>query len=309
MFEPDFPDAGALTGSTRKPAARTSARATSSASAKGTSRTPAKAAAEKSGANTGSGLSEGPGGKTGSADLGDSPGDNGIQADPVFEAIMRAILLRRLRPGTKLGEDIIAQMFDTNRMHVRKVFAHLAYRGIVKLQPNRGAFVSRPSIRDAHEVFESRRAIERACVERLIEVLTPDALAQLRAHNQMEQQADRADRLAFIAMSGEFHMLIARLGESRILHKFMEELTAHTALIIAEYEHPGSLDCSPDCHPQLVEMIAARDREGAVALMDQHLQQMWARLDLGNRNTEADGIAQALYHGMKANCCPPATGG
>jgi hypothetical protein len=58
---------------------------------------------------------------------------------------------------------------------------------------------------------------------------------------------------------------------------------------------PISLDCSPDCHPQLVEMIAARDREGAVALMDRHLQQMCARLDLGNRNTEADGIAQALH--------------
>ncbi|WP_411885328.1 hypothetical protein [Polaromonas sp. YR568] len=42
--------------------------------------------------------------------------------------------------------------------------------------------------------------------------------------------------------------------------------------------------------------------------MGQHLQQMWARLDLGNRNTEAEGIAQALYHGMKANCRPPATG-
>lgn len=229
--------------------------------------------------------------------------DNGIGSDPVFQAIVRAIVMRRLRPGTKLGEDVIAQMFQTNRMHVRKVFAHLAYRGIVNLQPNRGAFVARPTVEEAHQVFEARRAVERACVERLIEVLTPEAVQRLRAHNHAEQDADRGDRLAFIAMSGEFHMMIARLGGNPILCKFMEELTAQTSLIIAEYEYPGSTDCSPDCHPQLVGLIEARDKAGAVKLMDEHLEQMWSRLDLGNHDAAADNIARALYLGGKPNCC------
>jgi DNA-binding GntR family transcriptional regulator len=203
---------------------------------------------------------------------------------------MRAILLRRLRPGTKLGEDVIARMFNTNRMHVRKVFAHLAYRGIVSLQPNRGAFVARPTVREAFSVFEARRAIERACVQRLIEVLTPDAIAQLHAHNLTEQHADRTDRLAFISMSGEFHMLIARLCGNPLLLKFMEELNAQTSLIIAEYEHPASTDCSPDCHPRLVELIATRDRDGAVQLMDEHLQQMSARLHLHNQDEGVSAV-------------------
>ena len=51
--------------------------------------------------------------------------------------------------------------------HGRQALAQLAGERLVDLEPNRGAFVASPSVQEVHEVFEMRRIIEMAVVERI----------------------------------------------------------------------------------------------------------------------------------------------
>src|SRR5258708_39367867 len=78
---------------------------------------------------------------------------------PVVRGILQAISQKRLRPGTKLGEDRLARAFGTTRIHIRQVLAHLASRGIVTHYPNRGAFLYRPTVEEAREMFAARRVL------------------------------------------------------------------------------------------------------------------------------------------------------
>ena len=48
-------------------------------------------------------------------------------------------------PGTKLGEDEIGEIYGASRTLVRTALLKLAHEGIVSIEKNRGAFVSRPS--------------------------------------------------------------------------------------------------------------------------------------------------------------------
>ena len=73
--------------------------------------------------------------------------------DPVVKGLLRAISLKRLRPGTKLVADQLVEAFGSNRIHIRQVFEHLGSRGIIRLHPNRGAFVAQPTAEEARQIF------------------------------------------------------------------------------------------------------------------------------------------------------------
>ena len=103
--------------------------------------------------------------------------------DEIYEQIYAAIVEHRLHPGTKLVEERLAEIFGVSRARVREVLARLAHEQIVEMIPKRGAYVAKPSIEQALDVFEARRLIEPAVLRRLIETLTPEKLARLRQHH------------------------------------------------------------------------------------------------------------------------------
>src|SRR5688572_32635771 len=83
----------------------------------------------------------------------------------VYERIWNAIMDHSLPPETRLVEERLCEIFGLGRTRLRQVLQRLAHEGVVTLMPNRGAMVSKPSVREAREVFASRRVIEAGIVE------------------------------------------------------------------------------------------------------------------------------------------------
>ncbi|HEU4475111.1 MAG TPA: GntR family transcriptional regulator, partial [Methyloceanibacter sp.] len=71
---------------------------------------------------------------------------SGAAEEAIYERILAAIFEHRLPPGTKLGEDRLASIFAVSRARIRRVLPRLAHEGVVRLEPNRGAFVAQPSV-------------------------------------------------------------------------------------------------------------------------------------------------------------------
>ena len=216
--------------------------------------------------------------------------------DDIYERVVAAILEHRLRPGTKLGEDRLAGIFGVSRARVREVLARLAHEQIVELYPQRGAYVAKPSIEQALDVFEARRLIEPAVIRRLIDTLTPDKLARLRAHQELELDARRRDdKRAVIRLSGEFHSLAAELAGNSALARNMRELSVLTCLMIFLYDAPTSESCRADEHSQIIEAIAKRDAARAQRLMLEHLEHIESGMKLDAASGEAD--LEAIFRG------------
>ena len=209
--------------------------------------------------------------------------------DGIYERIYCAVLEHRLPPGTKLGEDRLAKIFDVSRARVREVLARLAHEQIVDLYPQRGAFVAQPSPQQAMDVFEARRLIEPAVLQRLITGLTPDKVARLRQHLELELDARRRDdQRAVVRLSGEFHVLLAELAGNTALSRSMRELATLTCLIIYLYDAPTSTSCRADEHAELTDAIARRDIARAQKLMVAHLNHIEKSLTLDSAAAEVD---------------------
>ncbi len=209
--------------------------------------------------------------------------------DEIYEKIYAAILEHRLHPGTKLGEERLAEIFGASRARVREVLARLAHEQIVELFPQRGAFVAKPTIEQARDVFEARRLIEPAIVRRLVETLSPEKLARLREHQARELDARRRDdKRAVIRLSGEFHSLAAELAGNTALARSMRELSVLTCLMIFLYDAPTSVSCRADEHSKIIEAIAKRDAARAQKLMLEHLAHIEGSMKLDGASEEVD---------------------
>jgi DNA-binding GntR family transcriptional regulator len=216
--------------------------------------------------------------------------------DEIYERIYVAILEHRLHPGTKLGEEKMADIFGVSRARIREVLARLAHEQIVELFPQRGAYVAKPTTEQARDVFEARRLIEPAVLRRLVDTLTPEKIQRLRQHIELEADARRrGDKRAVIRLSGEFHTLLAELAGNSALARSMRELCMLTCLTIFLYDAPTAQSCRDDEHQMIIDAVAKKDRSRAEKIMLEHLDHIEGSLQLDESNGEAD--LEAIFRG------------
>ena len=199
----------------------------------------------------------------------------------IFAATREAIVGRRLPPGTKLTEDVIADTFGCGRGPVRWALARLGDEGLVTLVPHRGAFVAQPPLDEAKHLFGARRMLEGGIVRCLCGTRREGGLAPLVACADAEDRAHReGDEAAALRLSGDFHLIMADLTGNPIVAAMLRELVSRTILAISVHQRPGSSGCRTHEHRRLIDLMAAGDAEGAAREMEAHLGALEQGLDL-----------------------------
>lgn len=217
------------------------------------------------------------------------------RAQSVYRALRRAVLEQALRPGMKLPEDSIGEQLGVSRTLVREAFGRLAVEGLVELKPNRGATVAYPTLEEARDVFDVRRALERLVAETLAGRLSAEQLRVLEKHVREEEAAHDSNGPS-IRLAGEFHIMLAEMTGNALLIRYVQEVSSRCSLILAIYGRPHSSDCAVSEHRQLIEALRAGDARRAAELMDQHLQAVVTRALLTPRPAETDiGVLLAPY--------------
>jgi len=209
----------------------------------------------------------------------------------IADSITAAIVERRLRPGTKLAEQKIADIFKVSRTLVRQALNQLSRDKLVTLEPARGARVAEPSIEEARQVFETRTLLEGAMVRRAASVLGKAQIAGLRAHLREEEatirRADIAGRTRLLA---DFHVALARLLGNEVLAGILGELVSRSSLIALMYQSAHSAEHSFEEHVAIVDALEAGDARAAVKLMEEHLLHVERNLRLDPRVDDLEAV-------------------
>ena len=213
----------------------------------------------------------------------------------IVEAIVEAIVERRLMPGTKLAESQIGSLFDVSRTVVRQALNQLSRDRLVTLEPARGAFVAMPSIDEARQVFAARQLIEAAVVRELAGRIGDAQIAELRAHLRQERAAigrtDAGGVSGRTRLLADFHVFLARLLGNEVLAQLLADLLSRSSLISLMYQSSHSAEHSAAEHVAIVDALERRDARAAAKLMTQHLHSVEHNLRLDPRSTD---LAKAL---------------
>lgn len=218
-----------------------------------------------------------------------------VAAETIARRIWAAIAERKLRPGTRLKEEELADIFSVSRARVRQALVALERDGMVTLVPNRGAFVSEPTVEEARDVFFARKVMEGRLIERLIDRITPAEIETLRAHVREERRAHAESNFAAVVrLSGEFHLRLAELSGSRYLHQVLRDLVSRTSLITAMHQPNMMHNCGPDEHEQIVLAIAGGETARAKHLMEHHLTDIENALQLDDTHAATGDLRRLL---------------
>jgi DNA-binding GntR family transcriptional regulator len=218
-----------------------------------------------------------------------------VTTEGIVEHLTAAVTQHRLAPGTQLVEESLGEFFGVSRTKVRQALHQLATNKLVTLQAGRGAFVAQPTVREARELFDARRVVERAVVGRFVEVAGEGDFAKLRQHMKLEHDAVRKqDVQTRNQLLGDFHLLIAEGAGNGALAEILQELVSRTSLVTLLYQSGRDALCSSDEHVVLLQALERRDANTAMKLVDEHLTHVEAGLALKEEVPETINLRDAL---------------
>jgi len=209
--------------------------------------------------------------------------------------VQAAILEHRLAPGLKLSEDEVGEIYGASRTVVRAALQALAHTGLVSIRKNRGAFVAKPTIREAHEVFQARALIEPAVARLAADVILDRQLDDLKAHLEAEHAAlHSADMGRALMLSGSFHTAIAEIADHRIFTGMVRSLISRSSLIIALYWKRSDTACESHSHHALMQAFEQRDGAVAEEIQKSHIIDLHSGLDLREKQAVNLPLSEAL---------------
>jgi DNA-binding GntR family transcriptional regulator len=195
----------------------------------------------------------------------------------IAQRVVEAILAQKLKPGERLGEQQLADMFAVSRTLVREALMQLQARGFVEVRTRKGWYVVEPSIEEARDAFAARRAVESGML-RDSNVLRDAGkplqavIKRLRQHVKEEEAAiagaDVATRTFLLA---DFHVCLAECLGHRVLCDLLRDLTARTTLVASLYQSTHDARASCADHARIVAALAGGDLDRAAQQMLTHI--------------------------------------
>lgn len=211
----------------------------------------------------------------------------------IYRTVSDAIVEQRLKPGARLREDALAEVFNISRTGIRKILQRLALEQLVTLTPRRGASVTRPTAEEAKDVFNARQLIECGLMPEVACRVGAKEATELREMARKERQALRSGQQSVaIRLSADFHVRLAQLSGNATLAEFVERLCSRSSLILAVYGHRGHLGCESHDHDDLVGYLEAGNGERAKAFMSRHLKAIEASLSIVEEEDSAPDLQQ-----------------
>ncbi len=202
------------------------------------------------------------------------------EEEKIVESIYEALVNQRLAPGTKLSESALCEVFGVGRMRIRRSLLLLANRGLVELHANKGAYVAKPSSRQAQEIFEARLAIEPPIARVAASKVKASTIKSLERLLLKESAAHAAgNRQEAIRLSGQFHTDLAQLTENAFLIQVVKDLVTRSSLIIGMFGDSGIINCRDEEHAGIIQALRSHDGVLAELLMQKHIVHIQEHVD------------------------------
>lgn len=217
--------------------------------------------------------------------------------EEIAQDLTTAIVEKRLPPGTWLREEALGRVYGVSRTKIRAALLTLSKEKLIEMIPDKGAFVSKPSVQEAREVFGIRRLLESEVVRLLTAKAKPKDYQALEQHVRAERAALRTSPHGTVRekLLGDFHVALAEATGNHTLAELVRELVARSSLIAMLYHSSNDSHCSHDEHAGFLRLCRSGDTEAAVASMTEHLTRIEASLQLSpDRSDRQLDLVKAL---------------
>lgn len=178
-----------------------------------------------------------------------------------------------LKLGEQLSERALAEQLGVSKTPVREALFQLRTEGLVRIVPQRGAFVFTLSAAEVTAICEFRQALEAAAMRMAYQrdrfKLVGDLRAVLR---EMDKAVSRADRRAYLRADTAFHQVFfAHCGNSYLRDTYALHVGKVAALRTHLAVKPRHTEMSFAEHRQIADLLEKDDLESVLGVLDVHI--------------------------------------
>ncbi|MEP2030122.1 MAG: GntR family transcriptional regulator [Paracoccaceae bacterium] len=191
----------------------------------------------------------------------------------LVDRLQTLIINAELEPGSKVPEKLLCDQFGVSRTPLREALKVLASDGLVRLEPNRGAWVTRVTIEEVEEVFPVLGALEALSGELACKHISDDEIAAISdLHEQMMQSYKVRDLGAYFSINQKIHRAILLAARNGTLATSCQALSLRMqrARYLANMTQ-GRWQEAVHEHERILEFLAARDGPNLARTLMDHM--------------------------------------
>ncbi|UWR90618.1 GntR family transcriptional regulator [Phaeobacter inhibens] len=193
--------------------------------------------------------------------------------DVIAADLRERILSGELAEGEPIRQEALAEEYDVSRMPVREALKRLDAEGLVLFTNNRGATVTKHSLREIAEIFDLRILVEVDLFRRSIPAMTTTDFARCsQILDEMDASYDADDVATWGALNHRYHSALYAAAERKLTNEVLQGLSLHSDrfirmhLSVMKQREPAKAE-----HRDLLALAQARDIDAACAALTWHI--------------------------------------
>lgn len=194
----------------------------------------------------------------------------------VFAQIRENILSGKYKDGMELREISLGEELGVSRTPVREALRQLELEGLVKIVPNKGAYVTSINAKDIKDIYKMRSMLEGLCARWATRYITEEQIEELEEVIYLSEfylkKKSQGKAVQVTEMDGKFHLVLYQAANSRMLshvlrdfHKYVQ--VARTMSVKSEDRARKSIEE----HKAILEAIKQKDEDRAELLAHEHI--------------------------------------
>ncbi|MCF8107431.1 MAG: GntR family transcriptional regulator [Desulfohalobiaceae bacterium] len=200
-----------------------------------------------------------------------------------YQALHKALMAGELKPGAVYREKELSKLLSTSRTPVREALLELASKGMVTFLPRKGIQINQFDVKDLNDIFELRKALELAAVEKVAGIITKQDLKKFQTILEEQRlSAANHDVIRFLVLDRQFHTLLSALTSNKRLVESLENnrdlLQVMSAFALATEDRLREVIAE---HEAVFQALSAKDPGLSREKMHLHLEESRKKTENG----------------------------
>lgn len=198
----------------------------------------------------------------------------------VFHRVREDILSGKYKENEELRENTIGDEMGVSRTPVREAFRQLELEGLIKMIPNKGAYVTGITAKDVNDIYMIRSLLEGLCAKWATDHITKAQLEEMEENIYLADfHAAKGHMDQMAQLDSRFHHILYEACNSKMLEHLLQDFHQYVMRIRKKTLSEASRgEASNEEHRQIMEAIREKNGDKAEELANNHIKKAYENI-------------------------------
>ena len=198
----------------------------------------------------------------------------------VYSKIRADILEGRYKNNDELRELAIGEELGVSRTPVREAFRQLELEGLIRIVPNKGAYVTGITAKDVKDIYMIRSKLEGLAARWAVDNITTEQMEEMEENIYLSEfHATKGHFEQIAELDNRFHEILYEACASKMLEQQLREYHEYVQRVrrkTLSENHRST--ASTEEHKSIMEAIKSGDKDKSEKVANLHLQNAYKNM-------------------------------